>query len=140
MSVTDRRFGCRSRLAALVAVASFVGAMLWWRRHPSACPYSQRFWLEPPHPLITRARLREILEPRPGERILEIGPGTGDHTLPLAQWIGPDGGLDILDVQQAMLDDTMRRAGERGSRTSPRPAPTRSVSLTPTGRSMRSCS
>ena len=88
--------------------------MLWWRRHPSACPYSQRFWLEPPHPLITRARLREILEPQLGERILEIGPGTGYYTLPLAEWIGPDGRLDILDIQQAMLDDTMRRARERG--------------------------
>ena len=88
--------------------------MLWWRRHPSACPYSQRFWLEPPHPLITRARLREILEPQLGERLLEIGPGTGYYTLPLAEWIGPDGQLDILDIQQAMLDDTMLRARERG--------------------------
>ena len=88
--------------------------MLWWRRHPSACPYSQRVWLEPPHPLITRARLRDIREPRLGERILEIGPGTGYYTLALADWIGPDGRLDILDIQQAMLDDTMRRAGERG--------------------------
>jgi ubiquinone/menaquinone biosynthesis C-methylase UbiE len=89
------------------------GVALWWRRHPSACPYSPRFWLEPPHPLITRARLRVILAPRPGERILEIGPGTGYYALPLAQWIGPQGRLDILDVQQAMLDDTMRRARER---------------------------
>ncbi len=88
--------------------------MLWWRRHPSACPYSQRFWLEPPHPLITRARLREILAPEPGERILEIGPGTGYYTLPLARWIGPGGQLDVLDLQQAMLDTTMRRARESG--------------------------
>jgi ubiquinone/menaquinone biosynthesis C-methylase UbiE len=114
MSDTDRRLRRNARLAGLLGAASLVGAMLWWRRHPSACPYSQRFWLEPPHPLITRARLREILQPHPGERILEIGPGTGYYTLPIADWIGPDGRLDILDVQQAMLDDTMRRAGERG--------------------------
>ena len=38
----------------------------------------------------------------------------GYYTLPLAEWIGPDGRLDILDLQQAMLDDTMRRARERG--------------------------
>ena len=92
----------------------FLGAMLWWRRHPSARPYSQRFWLEPPHPLITRARLREILNPQLGERVLEIGPGTGYYTLALAEWIGPNGRLDILDVQQPMLDETMRRAHERG--------------------------
>jgi len=113
MSVTDRRLRRAARLAGLLGAASLLGAMVWWRRHPSACPYSQRFWLEPPHPLITRARLREILEPRLGERILEIGPGTGYYTLPIAEWIGPDGRLDILDLQQAMLDDTMRRARER---------------------------
>lgn len=88
--------------------------MLWLRRHPSACPYALRFSLDPPHPLITRTRLREILEPRPGERILEIGPGTGFYTLPIAEWIGPEGRLDILDVQQAMLDDTLSRARDRG--------------------------
>jgi 2-keto-4-pentenoate hydratase/2-oxohepta-3-ene-1,7-dioic acid hydratase in catechol pathway/SAM-dependent methyltransferase len=103
-----------ARTGTLLAAAALVGAMLWWRRHPSACPYSQRFWLAPPHPLITRARLREILQPLPGERTLEIGPGTGYYTLPLAEWIGPDGRLDILDIQQQMLDDTMRRAHDRG--------------------------
>ena len=104
-----------SRPLAGLAAAALVGVvMLWLRRHPSACPYSLRFSLEPPHPLITRTRLREILEPRPGEQVLEIGPGTGYYTLPLAAWIGPDGRLDILDIQQAMLDDTMRRAGKRG--------------------------
>ena len=102
----------RARTSILLATAALAGAMLWWRRHPSACPYSQRFWLAPPHPLITRARLREILQPRPGERILEIGPGTGYYTLPLAEWIGRDGRLDILDIQQQMLDDTMHRARE----------------------------
>ena len=97
-----------------LAAAGVVGAALWWRRHPSACPYGQRFWLEPPHPLITRARLREILDPRPGERVLEIGPGTGYYTLPLAEWITPGGTLDILDIQRQMLDATMRRAERRG--------------------------
>ena len=98
----------------LLLAAALVGAMIWLRRHPSACPYSLRFSLEPPHPLITRARLREILQPMPGERILEIGPGTGYYTLPLAQWIGPVGKLDMLDIQQPMLDDTMRHAREQG--------------------------
>jgi ubiquinone/menaquinone biosynthesis C-methylase UbiE len=86
----------------------------WWRKNPSACPYSQRFWVDAPHPLITRPRLREILEPKPGERILEVGPGTGYYTLDVAEWVKPDGRVDILDIQQEMLDHTMRRAGERG--------------------------
>ena len=100
----------------LLGVAALTAVMLWLRRHPSACPYGLRFSLDPPHPLITRTRLREILEPRPGERILEIGPGTGFYTLPIAEWIGPEGRLDILDVQQGMLDDTLRRTRDRGLR------------------------
>jgi ubiquinone/menaquinone biosynthesis C-methylase UbiE len=101
------------RLLALGAVA--VGAAaLWWRKNPSACPYGQRFWVEAPHPLITRPRLREILEPRSGERLLEIGPGTGYYTLELAAWVGDQGSIEILDIQQEMLDHTIRAARERG--------------------------
>jgi ubiquinone/menaquinone biosynthesis C-methylase UbiE len=90
------------------------GAALWWRKHPSACPYGQRFWIEAPHPLITRARLREILDPQVGERMLEIGPGTGYYSLPVAEWLASDGSLELLDVQQEMLDHTLRRAREQG--------------------------
>ncbi len=101
------------KLLALGAVA--VGAVAWWwRKNPSACPYSQRFWVEAPHPLITRARLREILEPQPGERVLEIGPGTGYYTLELAAWVGEQGAIEVLDIQQEMLDHTIRAARERG--------------------------
>jgi SAM-dependent methyltransferase len=96
------------------AAAALGAAALWWRKNPSACPYSQRFWVEAPHPLITRQRLREILDPRPGERILEIGPGTGYYTLDVAEWVNPGGSVEILDLQPEMLAHTMRRAGERG--------------------------
>jgi ubiquinone/menaquinone biosynthesis C-methylase UbiE len=101
------------RLVAVGAVA-LAGIALWWRRNPSACPYSQRFWVEAPHPLITRARLHEILEPQPGERVLEIGPGTGYYTLDLAEWTGGEGAVEVLDLQQEMLDHTIRRAREHG--------------------------
>jgi len=102
------------RRLLLGAAAAVAGAALWWRKNPSACPYGQRFWVEAPHPLITRPRLREILHPKPGERILEVGPGTGYYALEVAEWVKPDGVLDILDLQQEMLDHTMRKAGERG--------------------------
>ena len=98
----------------LAAAAATAGAALWWRKNPSACPYSQRFWVEAPHPLITRARLKEILDPKAGDRILEVGPGTGYYTLDVAEWVKPDGEVEILDLQPEMLDHTMRRAGERG--------------------------
>ena len=102
----------RSTVGVGVTIASLVGAALWWRKHPSACPYGQRFWVESPHPFITRERLREALEPQAGQRVLEVGPGTGYYTLDVARWIAPAGRLDILDVQQQMLDHTMRRADE----------------------------
>jgi ubiquinone/menaquinone biosynthesis C-methylase UbiE len=101
------------RLLALAALA-VIAAAIWWRKNPSACPYGQRFFVEAPHPLITRDRLRQILEPESGERVLEIGPGTGYYTLDLAEWVGADGAVEIFDIQQEMLDHTMERVRERG--------------------------
>jgi ubiquinone/menaquinone biosynthesis C-methylase UbiE len=102
---------CKLLAGAALAV---LGIALWWRKNPSACPYSQRFWVEAPHPFITRARLREILEPVAGERILEVGPGTGYYTLDIAEGVGAGGTVDVFDIQQKMLDHTIRRAKERG--------------------------
>ena len=98
----------------LVAAGVVAGVALWWRKNPSACPYSQRFWVEAPHPLITRARLAEILELEPGERVLEVGPGTGYYTPGLAERVGPEGSVELLDVQQEMLDHSIRTVRERG--------------------------
>jgi ubiquinone/menaquinone biosynthesis C-methylase UbiE len=97
----------------LVSIA-LLGLVLWWRRNPSACPYGLHFSLEFPRPFITRSRLREILAPEPGERVLEVGPGTGYYGLHMARWLEPDGILDVLDIQQEMLDHTARRARELG--------------------------
>jgi ubiquinone/menaquinone biosynthesis C-methylase UbiE len=110
---------CNMHVAGILT-AVLIGAAFWWRRNPSACPYSQRFWLEVPHPLITRKRLRRTLAPRPGERVLEVGPGTGYYSLPLAEWLGADGRLDVFDLQQQMLDHTARRAREAGVTLHPR--------------------
>jgi SAM-dependent methyltransferase len=101
------------RLLGAAALAT-LGAALWWRKNPSACPYGQRFWVEAPHPIITRERLRSVLRPEAGERILEIGPGTGYYTLDLAEWLGPAGTIEIFDLQQEFLDHTLGRARERG--------------------------
>src|ERR687897_3403282 len=94
----------------LVAGVSLLTYVVRQRKAPSACPYSLRFSLDLPRPFVTRFRLREMLSPQPGERVLEIGPGTGYYSLHAAQWLEPEGTLEVLDIQQEMLDHTMRRA------------------------------
>jgi ubiquinone/menaquinone biosynthesis C-methylase UbiE len=96
------------------AAATTLAAALWWRKNPSACPYGQRFWVEAPHPIITRERLRSVLRPQPGERLLEVGVGTGYYSLDLAEWVAPEGTLELFDLQQEFLDHVMRAAAERG--------------------------
>jgi ubiquinone/menaquinone biosynthesis C-methylase UbiE len=96
------------------AAAATLAAALWWRKNPSACPYGQRFWVEAPHPIISRDRLRSVLRPLPGERLLEIGVGTGYYSHDLAEWVGPEGTLELFDLQQEFLDHVMRGATERG--------------------------
>jgi ubiquinone/menaquinone biosynthesis C-methylase UbiE len=104
----------RPRLLLGAAATATVGAALWWRKNPSACPYGQRFWVEAPHPIITRERLRSVLRPEAGERLLEIGVGTGYYSFDMAEWIGPEGRLELFDLQQKFLDHVIRGAAERG--------------------------
>ncbi len=104
----------RARRLLGAAGLATLAAALWWRKNPSACPYGQRFWVEAPHPVITRDRLRWVLAPQPGERVLEIGPGTGYYTLDMAEWVGGEGRVEIFDLQQEFLDHVIARAGERG--------------------------
>jgi ubiquinone/menaquinone biosynthesis C-methylase UbiE len=104
----------RLRLLLGAGAAATLGAALWWRKNPSACPYGQRFWVEAPHPIITRERLREVLRPEPGERLLEIGVGTGYYSHDMAAWIAPEGKLELFDLQREFLDHVMRGAAERG--------------------------
>jgi ubiquinone/menaquinone biosynthesis C-methylase UbiE len=106
----------RARRLLGAAAAATLAAALWWRKNPSACPYGQRFWVEAPHPIITRERLRSVLRPEPGERLLEIGVGTGYYSLDLAEWVGPEGMLELFDLQREFLDHVIRAAGERGLR------------------------
>jgi demethylmenaquinone methyltransferase/2-methoxy-6-polyprenyl-1,4-benzoquinol methylase len=56
----------------------------------------------------------EMLHPRPGERILEIGFGTGAMLLPLAEAIGPEGevcGIDLSPGMLAVAGKKLHRAG-----------------------------
>ena len=119
--------GCRAGLRRAVGAAA-----LWWRKNPSACPYGQRFWVEAPHPLITRDRLREIA------RACSPASGARDrsrhrllHARPRRLGRRPRGALEIFDLQQEMLDHTIapRRRARARERQPPRAATPRTLPL-----------
>lgn len=110
--------GIGDRIAPFVyAVGAIVAGALarrWSRRYPAPMPHALRWILYLSHPGLSPRALHHVLKPRPGERMLEIGPGIGHHALPTAKVLGPSGRLDVLDVQPAMLRDLRTRAERRG--------------------------
>ena len=51
---------------------------------------------------------------QPGQRVLDVGCGTGRGTVGLAQAVGPDGKVDALDLTEAMLDQARRKLERLG--------------------------
>jgi len=100
--------------SALLALGADVAGRLWSRRSPVPMPYFMRWVLLVPRGPQSPARLQRLLQPRSGERILEIGPGVGVHAVRIAAALQPDGVLEVLDAQQEMLLDLMRRAARCG--------------------------
>lgn len=56
----------------------------------------------------------ELLNPSDGERVLEIGCGTGKGLLEIAQRIGSDGRVFGIDISEGMLEIAARRINEAG--------------------------
>ncbi|HQT60196.1 MULTISPECIES: class I SAM-dependent methyltransferase [unclassified Acidiphilium] len=57
-------------------------------------------------------RLLELAAPRPGERVLEIGCGTGTTTARLAGLVGEGGHVTAVDVSRPMLEAAQARLGD----------------------------
>lgn len=99
-------------VASIAIVLGFT-TTLWARRNPSPMPHFFRFVLA-----LTRLgtpHLQGLLQPKAGERFLEVGPGTGHNAITLARALLPEGEIEVLDVQQEMLDAVMERARRAGS-------------------------
>lgn len=87
----------------------------------------QRYWNEVAGPRwvgrqeAQEARNVEMLEQllaaaaaRPGERVLDIGCGTGVTTTPYARAVGPSGHVTGADISRPMLEAARRRVDEHG--------------------------
>jgi hypothetical protein len=75
----------------VVAIGAGVAARVWSHRSPTPMPHWLRWVLFLPRTSQSAGRLKAILQPRPGERLLEIGPGVGIHALPVGAALAPDG-------------------------------------------------
>lgn len=104
----------RAEWAALVAAGIAGAGVLAWFSDRAPYPYAQRRVLDVPLPLLSPARLATVLAPRTGQRVLEIGPGTGLQSTYIAPLLCPGGRLDIVDVQPEMLKHVTRRAHAGG--------------------------
>jgi SAM-dependent methyltransferase len=98
---------------AMVGAVAVVVARRSSRSAPRPMPAAM-LWLVSwiPH---GRGVVSRLLNPQAGERILEIGPGSGQHAMAVARWVGPTGTLEAVDIQQEMLDVVMRRASKEGA-------------------------
>lgn len=104
----------RASKTGLALGAAWLALRAYAALRPTAFPYFLRPILELPRPLISRRRVLDVLAPVPGERILEIGPGTGYYTVAVAERLGPDGRLDVLEIRPPYLEHTLARARRRG--------------------------
>ena len=89
-------------------------ALRAWRAYTTPFPLRLRRWISVETPGLGSHRLCALLEPVPGEHLLEVGPGIGLYSLPAAGWLTKSGTLDVLDLQAGMLEETLARAHERG--------------------------
>jgi 2-polyprenyl-3-methyl-5-hydroxy-6-metoxy-1,4-benzoquinol methylase len=83
--------------------------------HPLVCPPWLCFTFD--------NRLRRLIQNpakilgsfvRPGDNALDIGPGMGYFSIPLARMVGPAGRVTAIDIQEKMLAALTRRAEKSG--------------------------
>jgi len=113
--------------AAKLALAILGGLLFFWlfplklisrlaaRSGRSApCPSALAWLLDNP---VRRRYIRLLLDRvgiRPGERVLELGPGPGAFTIDAARRVGPQGRLIAVDIQPEMIAQVEKRVQAAG--------------------------
>lgn len=111
--------------AVWIILAAVAGVVLFWlfplklisrlaarSGHSSPCPASLSWLVDSP---LRRRYMRPVLDRtgiRPGERVLELGPGPGTFTVDAALRVGPHGRLFAVDIQPEMIAQVEQRVGE----------------------------
>jgi SAM-dependent methyltransferase len=97
-----------------VVVLKFASRLAARLGYASPCPVSFSWIVDNPvrrrymHPVLERVGIR------PGERVLELGPGPGAFSLDAARMLGPSGRLIAVDIQPEMIAQLDRRARQAG--------------------------
>ena len=104
----------------LALVALRISVNLGWRlasrRWSLPCPTAFAWVLEKRglQGILGTAKTLDRIGARPGQRVLEIGPGPGRLLIPVAERVLPGGEVIGIDMQQGMLDRLARHAREKG--------------------------
>ena len=61
------------------------------------------------------ALLRQEAAPQPGERVLDIGCGTGATAIPFAEAVGPGGHVTGVDISEPMLEQCRKNVATAGA-------------------------
>jgi ubiquinone/menaquinone biosynthesis C-methylase UbiE len=82
--------------------------------HSAPCPAAFSWLVDLP---VRRRYMRPVLDRvgiRPGERVLELGPGPGIFTVEAARRVGPEGRLIAVDIQPEMIAQVEKRIQDAG--------------------------
>ena len=82
--------------------------------HSAPCPASLDWLVDNP---VRRYYMRPVLDRvgiRPGEHVLELGPGPGIFTVEAVRRLGPEGRLVAVDIQPEMIAQVEKRVREAG--------------------------
>lgn len=107
------------KILSVLLIALVIGN-LWWRwasrRRSLPCPTWLAGFVEGPvmdRVLGTQSTLDRI-GLKPGQRVLEVGPGPGRLLIPAARRVQPGGEVVGLDIQPGMIERLKMRAAQAG--------------------------